>query len=410
MLTLGIPSFRLEKEVVNAEIEVLRELGVEFRTGIEVGKEISLRQLREEGYEAFYLAIGAQAGRRLGIEGEEGEGIYYGVDFLREVNLKLNTKVDGNIVVIGGGNVAIDVARTAVRTGALEVKMFCLESREEMPALGEEIEEAILEDIEICNSWGPKRFILENGRIKGVEFRKCISVFDENGRFNPVYDDAQTIFVEADQVLISVGQTYDYGELLKGTNIKNNPNGTVAADSVTYQTDEADVFTGGDVHTGPRFAIDAIAAGKQAAISIHRYVQPGQSLIIGRDPRDYHSFDKQNIEITGYDQMPRQRTGHAGSLPSKTTFKDVRGTFTMEQLEKETKRCLSCGATQVNPYLCVGCGACTMKCKFDAISLVREYDGKGVAFEELKPVVVKNILKRKGKIAIKKAAGLFVKD
>jgi NADPH-dependent glutamate synthase beta subunit-like oxidoreductase/formate hydrogenlyase subunit 6/NADH:ubiquinone oxidoreductase subunit I len=410
MLTLGIPSFRLEKDVVNAEIEVLRELGVAFKTNTEVGKDVSIQALRDQGYKAFYLAIGAQAGRKLNIPGEDGEGVLYGVDFLRNVNLDNNTQLSGKIVVIGGGNVAIDVARTAIRTGANDTKMFCLEARDKMPALEEEVEEALLEDIEICNSWGPKRFILENGHLKGVEFRKCISTFDSNGRFNPVYDEADTIIVEADQVLISVGQTYDYGNLFMGTQLKCNPNGTLAADTVTYQTDETDIFTGGDVHTGPRFARDAIAAGKQAAISIHRFVQPGQSLVLGRDRRDYHSLDKQNVEINGYDQMPRQRTNHVEGSHSKTTFKDLRGTFTTEQLEMETKRCLGCGATVVDPYLCVGCGACTTKCKFDAISLVREYDGMGVQFEDLKPVVMKQMLKRKGRIVIKKATKLFVKE
>lgn len=410
MLTLGIPSFRLEKDVVNAEIEVLRELGVVFKTNTEVGKDVSLKELREQGYKAFYLAIGAQAGRKLGIEGEEGEGIQFGVDFLRNVNLNNNIKLSGKVVVIGGGNVAIDVARTAIRTGAEHTKMFCLEARDKMPALEEEVEEALQEDIEICNSWGPKRFIVEEGRIKGVEFRKCISTLDSTGRFNPVYDEADTIIVEADHVLISVGQTYDYGNLLKETKLKCNPNGTLAADEITYQTSEEDIFTGGDVHTGPRFAIDAIAAGKQAAISIHRFVQPGQSLVLGRDRRDYHSLDKLNIEINGYDEMPRQRTTHVHGMHSKTTFKDLRGTFTQEQIEMETKRCLGCGATVVDPYLCVGCGACTTKCKFDAITLVREYDGQGVQFEDLKPVVIKQMLKRKGKIAIKKATKLFVKE
>ncbi|MFV0343842.1 MAG: FAD-dependent oxidoreductase [Anaerocolumna sp.] len=428
MLTLGIPSFRLEKDVVNAEIEVLRELSVDFKTNTEVGKDISLKELRQQGYEAFYLAIGAQAGRKLGIEGEDGAGIQYGVDFLRNVNLhnmidtntKSNVKQDcnltsngytvsGKVVVIGGGNVAIDVARTAIRTGAKNTKMFCLESREQMPALLEEVEEALQEDIEICNSYGPKRFILENGRVKGVEFKKCISTLDSNGRFQPIYDEADTIIVEADHVLISVGQTYDYGTLLLESGLQCNPNGTLAADTVTYQTSVKDIFTGGDVHTGPRFAIDAIAAGKQAAISIHRFVQPGQSLVLGRDRREYHSLDKQNIEIDGYDHMPRQRTNHVHGNHSKTTFKDLRGTFTREQIEHETKRCLSCGATEVDSYLCVGCGACTTQCKFDAISLVREYDGQGVLFEDLKPVVIKQMLKRKGKIAIKKASKLFIK-
>jgi NADPH-dependent glutamate synthase beta subunit-like oxidoreductase/NAD-dependent dihydropyrimidine dehydrogenase PreA subunit len=402
MLTLGIPSFRLEKDVVNAEINILRELGVEFKTGIEVGKDVSLKVLRAEGYEAFYLAVGAQAGRKIGVEGEDSEGVFAGVDFLRRVNLGEDVKLKGNVVVIGGGNVAIDVARTAARVTGESVNIFCLESREEMPALQEEIEETLSEGIEINNSWGPKRIITEDGRVKGIEFKKCISVFDENKRFNPSYDENETIVVKADTVLLSIGQSIYWGNLLSGSNIQLNPNNTVKGDSFTYQTGEKDVFVGGDAFTGPRFAIDAIAAGKEGAISIHRYVQPGQSLIIGRDRKDYHSLDKQNIEFEGYDTLPRQKACHADGIKSKETFKDLRGTFTEEQIKKETERCLSCGATVVDEYLCVGCGACTTKCKFDAISLVRKYDGEGVAYENLKPVVVKQVLKRKGRITMKK--------
>ncbi|EOR21151.1 pyridine nucleotide-disulfide oxidoreductase [Clostridium sartagoforme AAU1] len=407
MLTLGIPSFRLEKNVVNAEIDVLRELGVEFKSGVEVGKDITLNELRADGYEAFYLAIGAQAGRKIGIEGEESEGIITGVDFLRSVNLGEDVNLKGNVVVIGGGNVAIDVARTATRVGGESVNIFCLESLEEMPALDEEIEETLSEGITINNSWGPKRIISKNGHVTGIEFKKCISVFDENNRFNPKYDEDNTMIIKADTILLSVGQSIFWGNLLNNSNIELNRNNTIKGDSFTYQTGEKDVFAGGDAFTGPRFAIDAIAAGKEGAISIHRYVHPGQSLVIGRDRKEYHSIDKENIELEGYDRLPRQKANHVDAEKSKETFKDLRGTFTEEQIKKETERCLSCGATVVDEFLCVGCGACTTKCKFDAISLVRKYDGEGVAYEDLKPVVIKQILKRKGRIAIKKAKNIF---
>ncbi|ROR27179.1 NADPH-dependent glutamate synthase beta subunit-like oxidoreductase [Mobilisporobacter senegalensis] len=410
MLTLGIPSFRLEKNIVNAEIDILRELGVKFKTGIEVGKNITLNDLRDQGYEAFYLAIGAKAGRKLGIEGEDADGVITGIDFLRNVNLGKINEFKGKTVVIGGGNVAIDVARTAMRLGENNVSMYCLESREQMPALEEEIEEAMAENIVIHNSWGPKRILVKDGRITAVELKKCLSAFDENGRFYPIYDEDNTIIAEADNIVISIGQAIDYGNLILDSKIELNPNNTVKADPFTYQTNEPDVFTGGDVYTGPRFAIDAIAAGKQGAISIHRYVQPGQSLIIGRDRREYQSLDKQNLDFEGYDSLPRQSMGHVDGSRSKETFKDLRGTFTMEQVMEETKRCLSCGATVVDEFLCVGCGACTMKCKFDAISLIRKYDGEGVAFENLKPVVLKHIIKRKGKIAVKKAVNIFQRD
>ncbi len=410
MLTLGIPSYRLEKDVINAEIDILRELGVKFETGVEVGKDMSLNDLRNKGYEAFYLAIGAQKGKKLGLEGEEAKGVIAGVDFLRDVNLGSDKKLEGNVVVIGGGNVAIDVARTAVRVGSSQVDMFCLESREEMPALPEEIEEAMGEDIEIKNSWGPKRIVTENGCVVGVEFKKCLSVFDNNGKFRPTYDENQTKTVKADYVLMSVGQAIDWGNMIIDSKIELNPNRTVKADLFTLQTGESDVFVGGDALTGPKFAIDAIALGKEGAISIHRYVQPGQSLILGRDRREFSALDKENLVLESYDRFPRQELNNVDSVKAKESFKDLRGTFTEEQVMKETERCLGCGVTTVDEFMCVGCGGCTTKCKFDAISLVRKYDAESVPLEKIKPIVVKNMIKRKGRIAVKKVKNALIKD
>lgn len=402
MLTLGIPSYRLEKEVINAEIDILRELGVEFKTGVEVGKDISLKELRNQGYEAFYLAIGAQGGRKIGVEGEDADGVFTGVDFLRNVNIGNEIKLEGKVIVIGGGNVAIDVARTATRVGASKVDMYCLESRKEMPALDEEIEEAMSEDIEINNSWGPKRILTKDGKVVGVEFKRCTSVFDENKRFSPKFDENETKIVEASNVLLSVGQGIDWGGLLDNSKIELNPNKTIKVDSFTLQTGEPDVFAGGDAMTGPKFAIDAIALGKEGAISIHRYVQPGQSLILGRDRREYHAFDKENLNLEGYDSLPRQRTDHVDGAKAKASFKDLRTSFTEEQVKMETERCLSCGATTVDEYTCIGCGACTTRCKFDAISLVRKYDASSVPFEDLKPIIVKNMIMRKGRMVVHK--------
>lgn len=405
MLSLGIPSFRLGKEIVNSEIEVLRELGVEFKTGIEVGKDITLSGLRSLGYKAFYLAIGAQAGRNLGLEGEKAEGAITGVEFLRKVNLGEELKLEGTVVVVGGGNVAIDVARTAERIGSSHVDMYCLESREEMPALEEEIDEALSEGIAINNSWGPKRILHENGRVVGIEFKKCISVFDENRRFNPKFDENQTKIVKTNNVLISVGQEMDWGSLLKDSKMELNPNKTIKVQELSYQTGEPDVFAGGDAVTGPKFAIDAIALGKQGATSIHRYLH-GDNLTIGRE-REYRAFDKENLDKDGYDRLPRQRPLHVDGSKSKVTFKDLRTTFTEEQVKKETERCLGCGATVVDQYQCVGCGICTTKCKFDAISLVRKYDSPGVELKDMKPIVIKHVIKRQGRIAIKKVKKLF---
>ncbi len=399
MLTLGIPSFRLEKEVLNAEIDVLREMGVTFKTGIEVGKDITLHELRKEGYEAFYLAIGAQGGRSLGIEGEDVKGVIYGVDFLRNVNLGRKTELSGNVVVIGGGNVAIDVARTGVRQGAAAVNLYCLESPGEMPALPDEIAEAEEDNVTFHNGWGPKRILTEDGKVTGVEFKRCISVFDEDHRFAPKYDENDTITVEADTVLLSIGQSTQWGGLLSESKVELGRGGTAKANSLTLQTSEPDVFVGGDCFTGPQFAIHAIAAGKEGAISIHRYVQPGQSLVYGRDRRKYHAFDKNNVAIglQDFDTTPRQRPGH--SPEKKGSFYDERMTFTEEQLKKETERCLGCGAVEIDSYMCIGCGMCTTKCKFDAIHLERAYNTVPNTYEKLPVKIAANAIVRTGKIA-----------
>lgn len=394
MMMLGIPSFRLEKNVVGAEIDVLREMGVIFKTGVEVGKDITIQQLREDGYEAFYIAIGAQDGRKLGIEGEDAEGVISGVEFLKKFNLGEKVINKGKTIVIGGGNVAVDVARASVRTNSETTAMYCLESAEEMPALPEEQEEAKDEGITINNGWGPKKIIAENGKVVGVELKKCISVFDENHRFNPQFDEDNTIIVDADNVLLSIGQSIHWGNLLEGSNVKLNRNGTAAADGLTYQTDESDIFAGGDAYTGPKFAIDAIAAGKQAAISMHRAVQPGQSLTIGRDRRVFNALNKENIIVEGFDRTPCQKIGHTPD--AKKSFHDDRITFTEEQLKKETKRCLGCGVSVVDQYSCLGCGLCTTKCKFDAITLEKCFDGKYVTTEEMVSSLQPYVLKLNG--------------
>lgn len=398
MLALGIPAFRLEKDVLDVEIDVLREMGVEIKTGIEVGKDITLDQLRQEGYEAFYLAIGAQGGRKVGIEGEDTEGVITGVDFLREINLGNHQPISGEAVIIGGGNVAIDVARTATREGAVKVSMFCLEKEEEMPALPDEIEEAEKDGVIFNHSWGPKRILTENGKVTGVEFKRCISVFDEEHRFSPKYDEDDTIIVKADLVLLSIGQSVQWGGILTGSSIQLKKNNTIIADNFTYQTDQPDVFTGGDCYTGPKFAIHAIAAGKEGAISIHRYVQPGQTLTYGRDRKDYHAFDKSNVAIgiNDFDNTPRQRPTCKEVKPG--SYEDDRRTFTEEQMKRESERCLGCGAVQVDDYMCIGCGMCTTKCKFDAIHMIRAYDTVPDAYKKLPVKIATNAIKRSGKI------------
>ena len=373
MLVYGIPSFKLEKDVVEAEIDVMRQMGVEIKCGIEVGKDITLEELRKQGYKAFYLAIGCQGGRKANIQGEDAEGVMTAVDFLRTVGDNQDYPVEGRTEVVGGGNVAIDVARTASRCGASEVSMFCLESREIMPASEEEITEAQEEGITLNCGWGPKEILTENGKVKGIVFKKCLSVFDENKRFAPKFDEAVTMTVPCERVFLSIGQSIVWGNLLEGSKVELGRGNGAVADKVTYQTAEPDIFVGGDVYTGPKFAIDAIAAGKEGAISIHRFVQPHSSLTIGRNRRQFIELDKSNIQVEEYDNSSRQIPGVRKDIDVHKSFRDAKETFTEEQVRKETARCLGCGASVVDENKCIGCGVCTTKCEFDAIHLYREH-------------------------------------
>lgn len=372
MLMNGIPSFRLEKSVIEAEIDILKQMGIEFRYNTEVGKDVTIPELRSQGYQAFYIAIGAQGGRKTGIPGEDANGVTTGVEFLRNANLNEDSvQLNGRTVVIGGGNVAIDVARTALRAGSDLVSMYCLESESEMPAAQDEVEEAKEEDIRIQCGWGPKEILTENGAVTGIVLKKCVSVFDENHRFAPVYDENDCITVECENVLLSIGQTILWGDLLKDTSVELRPNQTAQADPVTYQTAEPDIFVGGDVFTGPRFAIDAIAAGKQGCVSIHRFVHKGHSLTLGRDLRQFVELDKTNLDIEEFDTAKRQVPGKKAGI-AKETFRDLRSSLTEEQVKIEAGRCLGCGASVVDENKCIGCGLCTTKCEFDAIHLSRD--------------------------------------
>lgn len=368
MLQYGIPSYKLEKDVIEAEIDVIREMGVEIKTGIEVGRDITLKELRGQGYKAFYIAIGCSAGRRPGVDGDEAEGTMTAIEYLHDANTG-NTSFTGKVVVVGGGNVAIDAARVSIRSKAAEVTMFSLESEKEMPASAEEVSEAREDGVTIQNGWGPKEVLTRDGKVTGIVFKKCSSVFNAEGRFAPVYDENETVTVECDRVIFAIGQRSVWGNLLDGEKVAfNGP--AVVADKLTFQTGQPDIFVGGDVYTGPKFAIDAIAAGHYAAESLHRYVHDGH-MTIGRNRWEFNELDKDNIFVESYDNSSRQNEGIDPAVPAKT-FRDAHLTLTEEQVKKETARCLGCGATVVDENKCIGCGVCTTKCDFDAITLHRD--------------------------------------
>ena len=286
MLENGLPSFRLEKDVVQAEIDVLREMGVQFRCGAE------------------------------------------------------------------------------------SVDLYCLESYDDMPMGPEDRGECERDGITIHAGWGQTEIVTENGHAAGIRFHKCLRVKNDQGRFAPEFDDNDTCQAQCAAVLYCIGQKVDWRQLLTGTAVTFNPNGTAQVDPVTYQTAEPGIFAGGDAVTGQKFAIDAIAAGKEGAISLHRFVQKA-TLTIGRNRRRFVELDKENALIpVGFDNTPRQQIGYNEAL--RRTFRDERIAFTAQQVQKETARCLSCGASVVDPNKCIGCGVCTTKCAFDAIHLHRE--------------------------------------
>ena len=400
MLRYGIPSYKLEKDLLAAEIDVIRELGVEIRCGVEIGKDITIEELREQGYRGFYVAIGCQRGRKPGITGENAKGAYAAVDFLREAGAKESFALEGDVVVVGGGNVAIDAARISSRCVDAKISMFCLEQREDMPASKEEIAEALEEGIELNCGWGPKEVLEDDGKVAGVVFKKCIRVLDEQGRFSPEYDEEQTVTIPCKHVIFSVGQTIEWGNMLDNLDLKRRPNGDALADKLTYQTSEPDIFVGGDVYTGQRFAIDAIAAGREGAISLHRYVHENCTLTIGRNRRDFVELDKNNISVDSYDTSKRQIPAKADEKAQAATFRDLSHSLTEEQIKAETSRCLSCGASVVDPNKCIGCGVCTTKCVFDAIHLHREIPGASVmrASEDKLKYILPNMVKQSIKV------------
>ena len=378
MLTAAIPDFRLDKKTVAAEIEVLKELGVEFRCGVEVGKDTTIAQLREEGYKAFYLAIGAQKDSALGIAGEALKGVYGAVEFLKKYNAGRKIKLEKSVAVIGEGFAAIDAARTATRCGAEKVYVIYRRA-EKMPAVVEEIEKSQAEGVEFIFGAKPAE-ILGSGTVSALKL-----------------EDGKQLKLTA--VINAAKREVEWGKLdLRG--VKVSDKGLAQCDEYAH-SDEPDIFVGGEVHTGPSYAISAIAAGKEAAASIHRHVHEGQSQNLGRNHRDYKAFDRSDVlvNVAEFSSAPRQ----VAEAPAKGKAAKAKAApvFTEEQAKTEAGRCLGCGMAVVNEYMCVGCGVCTTHCKFDAIKLEKITDeGNGEYFSTLMKIAG-SVPGKAGRIAIK---------
>ena len=350
MLVMGIPSYRLDRAALKGEIEVLEKMGVHFQMNTEVGKDVTIEELRAQGYKGFYVAIGAQKSSKLNIPGEELQGVFGGVDFLREVNLGNKPEVGKKCAVIGGGNVAMDVCRTALRLGA-ETYVVYRRGEEEMPADKEEVAEAKEEGVKFCFLNAPVEVLGTDGKVCGLKVELMeLGEPDEKGRRAPV-GTGKFETIEVDSVIAAVGQAIDWGTLDVGA-LVTGKKGNAVANSVTYQTAQNDIFVGGDVYTGPKFAIDAIAAGREGAESLHRFVNDGQSLTVGRNLREFYELNKDELVfgIDCFDRPARQPILH--DAKKARSFEHDRLTFTEEQVKAEASRCLGCGVSVVDPNRC----------------------------------------------------------
>jgi len=383
MLYLGVPAYRLPRQVIESEVEVIRALGVEIRCGVAVGKDVSFAELRRS-HDAVIVACGAKSSRSLGLAGERGPGVFGGVDLLRAVALGEPLAVGRNVVVIGGGNVAYDVARTVLRQiafdtartaarmpGTARVRLVSLESLEEMPADTVEIREGDEEGIERLNGWGPVEIHRDGGgSVTGVEFRRCLRVYDENRRFAPVYEDSERITVECDTVLLAVGQA-PVTDFLKdgGEDIEMARPGWPRTDPQTLATTAPGVFVAGDLAHGTRLLIDAVASGKAAARSVYEFLT-GRRL--EPDAVTAHLVEPGYSRERGYEAIRRV---HPPVLPPEQRLQHpalvVEQTYSEEQARREASRCLDCGVTPVfDGSRCVLCGGCADVCPTLCLKLV----------------------------------------
>jgi NADPH-dependent glutamate synthase beta subunit-like oxidoreductase len=374
MLRTGIPEYRLPGNILDAQIDYIRGMGVDFKTGVTFGKDLTLSGLKKKEYQAILLAIGAQQSRKIDTEGAQLTDVLWGLDFLRDVKLKRKVKAKERVVVIGGGNVAIDAALTALRLGARDVRMICLECREEMPAHEEAIRTAMDEGVDISVSWGPKRVVGDRKRVKGIELIRCLSVYDKTGRFKPSFDENTTRSMETDMVIFAIGESTDLSVLPGGMKTDNNH---ILADPVTLETSLPGVFAAGVAVSGPGSVVEAIASGKKAAVSIDRYLR-GIDLKAGREA-EVNVVNKPPRE--GIEKRPRQATSLLPIDQRKRSFREIKAGFDKETAEQEERRCMACGSKAFVKYLedCMTCYTCERDCPEKAIFVSPEHISPGVS-------------------------------
>jgi NADH-quinone oxidoreductase subunit F len=346
---ITVPEFRLPRQVIQEEIAYIESCGVEIRYNTPIDANRTVNDLLNSGYSAVFIAAGAQASKRIGIPGEEDDlqGLHYGLPFLADVRKGAGVSARGRTLVIGGGNVAVDVARTALRTGATDVQLFCLEAREEMPAWEKEVEEAVDEGITVNPSWGPKQVLHQEGRVTGVEFVRCAAVFDDEGRFNPCFEEQETRTVAAETVIIAIGQAVDLSFLSDDIQLERALWGSLVVDENTLATNMPGVFAGGDFITGPTFAIRAIASGRRAALAIDKYLQGDAGPVAIPDEKSPLkediglALDLEGDQETTEDR-PRVAVAVEKPLERIKDFREIECNFTEEQARMEATRCLRC--------------------------------------------------------------------
>jgi len=366
MMRYGIPEYRLPRSILDTEIGVIEQMGVEIKTGVAFGKDFTLDSLKKDGFVSVFVGIGLHGGRKLGVENEDAEGVLQGVDFLRDVGLGKEVEIGEDVLVVGGGNVAIDVALTAKRKGAKNVTLICLERREEMPAWEHEIEEALESEIKIVNSFGPKSFFIDkSSKVSGIDFKTCTAVFDENGRFSPSYDEDACQPFFGDTVIVSIGQSTVL-DGIREQGIETTPPGGIKADPVTLQTSVEWVFAGGDAFYGPKSVVDAVACGKEAAESIHRYIN-GLDLAEGREKQ--WEFEKPDVSLEAV--KPRTKVRCLDPEARECNFLEVSFGFNEEEAKTEADRCLRCG-------ICSECYQCVKACLAEAIDHSQQPEDKEI--------------------------------
>jgi NADPH-dependent glutamate synthase beta subunit-like oxidoreductase len=374
MLRMGIPEYRLPREILDAQIEYIRALGVEFSTGTAFGKDVTVERLKADGYDAVLLAVGAQLSRRIDLEGSSFDGVLWGLDFLKDVRGEKEVRVGAHVVVIGGGNVAVDAALTALRLGATNVRIVCLESREEMPAHEEGIEMALAEGVNVSVCWGPKRIVGDNGKVTGIELLCCRSVFDEARAFAPCFDEGTTQTLRADMVILAVGESLDRTSL---PNELKTTGDFISTDPFTLETNLPGLFAAGVAATGAGSVVEAVASGKRAAVSIDRFLQ-GTDLREGRGEETpvVKKPPREGIEI-----RHRQETALLPINERRGDFREIKTGFDRETAEQEQQRCMGCGSKAVITYFedCMTCYTCEKDCPQEAIYVSPEHIRPGVS-------------------------------